>query len=470
MAWHGELKMPAPWKPDSWRGKPILQVPEYPDQTALEEVERNLRNFPPLIFVREARDLKDKLAGVAAGQGFLLQGGDCAESFKEHKTDYIRDYFQLFLQMALILVFGGNTQVVKVGRVAGQFAKPRSSPTEKQNGKELPNYRGDIINGPEFTPEARIPDPRRQLQAYRQSAATLNFLRALLDGGYASLANAHRWELKFMEGTAVEARYDKLADEIKRTVEINALLGLTPEKNLEMRTTSFYTSHEALLLPYEQALTRRDEAMGTGEYVATSAHMLWIGDRTRQPEGAHVEFCRGIVNPIGIKCGPSLEADELLRLIDILNPKDEAGRLTLICRFGADKIEKQLPKLIRAVKKAGRTVVWECDPMHGNTVTAAGGFKTRPFDSIVSEVERFFDVHRAEGTYPGGVHIEMTGQNVTECTGGASRISEADLARQYDTGCDPRLNAAQSLELAFLLAERLKRERAAPAQRRDAAE
>src|SRR5436190_7292508 len=465
--------MAQPWRLDSWRGKPILQVPEYPDQAALEEVERNLRNYPPLVFIKEVRSLKEKLAGIAGGQGFLLQGGDCAESFKEHKTDYIRDYFQLFLQMALILTFAGNTQVVKVGRVAGQFAKPRSSPTEKQSGKELPSYRGDIINGPEFTAQSRIPDPQRQLEAYRQSAATLNFLRALLDGGYASLENAHRWELKFMEGTPVETRYDALANEIKRTVEINALLGMTAEKNLEMRTTSFYTSHEALLLPYEQALTRRDEAMGSGEYVATSGHFLWIGDRTRQVDGAHVEFCRGIVNPIGIKCGPSLEADDLLRLIDILNPKDEAGRLTLISRAGADRVEKHLPKLIRAVKTAGRAVVWECDPMHGNTVTAAGGLKTRPFESIVSEVERFFDIHHAEGTYPGGVHIEMTGQNVTECTGGVTRISEADLARQYDTGCDPRLNAGQALELAFLLAERLKRDKAgssATAPRKAAAE
>ena len=452
--------MPAAWKPDSWRGRPILQVPKYPDQAALEAVERDLRNFPPLVFVKEVSDLKAKLAGVAAGGSFLLQGGDCAESFKEHKTDYIRDYFQLFLQMALILVFVGNRQVVKVGRVAGQFAKPRSSDTEKKDGQELPSYRGDIINGPDFTAEARLPDPRRQLEAYRQSAATINFLRALLDGGYASLANAHRWELKFMEGTPIEARYDKLADEIERTVEVNRLLGITEENSLALRTTSFYTSHEALLLPYEQALTRRDELMSSGDYVATSAHMLWIGDRTRQPDGAHVEFCRGIVNPIGMKCGPSLQPDELLRLIDILNPTDEPGRLTLICRFGADKVEKHLPGLIRAVKKAGRTVVWECDPMHGNTVTAAGGFKTRPFDSIVGEAERFFDIHRAEGTYPGGVHIEMTGQNVTECTGGATKISEADLARQYDTGCDPRLNAAQALELAFLLAERLKQEKA----------
>jgi 3-deoxy-7-phosphoheptulonate synthase len=456
--------MAQPWRLDSWRGKPILQVPEYPDQAALEEVERNLRNYPPLVFIKEVRSLKEKLAGVAQGNGFLLQGGDCAESFKEHKTDYIRDYFQLFLQMALILTFAGNTQVVKVGRVAGQFAKPRSSPTEKQGGKELPSYRGDIVNGPEFTPQARIPDPRRQLDAYRQSAATLNFLRALLDGGYASLENAHRWELKFMEGTPVETRYAALANEIKRTVEINALLGMTAEKNLEMRTTSFYTSHEALLLPYEQALTRQDAAMGSGDYVATSGHFLWIGDRTRQVDGAHVEYCRGIVNPIGLKCGPSLEVDDLLRLIDILNPKDEAGRLTLISRLGADKIEKHLPKLIRAVKKAGRTVVWECDPMHGNTVTAGTGYKTRPFENIVAETERFFDIHRAEGTYPGGVHIEMTGQNVTECTGGVNRISEADLARQYDTGCDPRLNAGQALELAFLLAERLKQDKAASVQ------
>jgi 3-deoxy-7-phosphoheptulonate synthase len=453
--------MAQPWRMDSWRGKPILQVPEYPDQSALEDVERNLRNFPPLVFIKEVRDLKEKLAGVARGEGFLLQGGDCAERFKEHKTDYIRDYFQLFLQMALILTFGGNSQVVKVGRVAGQFAKPRSSPTEKQGGKELPSYRGDIINGPEFTAEARIPDPRRQLDAYRQSAATLNFLRALLDGGYASLENAHRWELKFMEGTPVETRYEALANEIKRTVEINALLGMTAEKNLEMRTTSFYTSHEALLLPYEQALTRQDAAMGSGDYVATSGHFLWIGDRTRQADGAHVEFCRGIVNPIGMKCGPSLEVDDLMRLIDILNPRNEAGRLTLICRFGADKIEKHLPKLIRAVQKAGRTVVWECDPMHGNTVNSGTGYKTRPFESIVTETERFFDIHRAEGTHPGGVHIEMTGQDVTECTGGARSISEADLARQYDTGCDPRLNAGQALELAFLLAERLKQDKSA---------
>jgi 3-deoxy-7-phosphoheptulonate synthase len=457
--------MPAAWKPDSWRGKPIVQVPTYPSRAALEAVEQDLRNFPPLVFVREVRALKEQLAHVADGQSFLLQGGDCAESFKEHKTDYIRDYFQLFLQMALILVFEGNRRVVKVGRVAGQFAKPRSSDIEKKGGQELPSYRGDIINGPDFSAEARIPDPGRQLQAYRQSAATLNFLRALLDGGYASLANARRWELRFMEGTPIEARYKALADEIERTVEVNRLLGITEENTMEMRTTSFYTSHEALLLGYEEALTRRDEAMGSGDWVGTSGHLLWIGDRTRQPDGAHVEFCRGIVNPIGLKCGPSLQPDELVRLIDILNPRDEPGRLTLICRFGADKIGAHLPALIRAVEREGRRVVWSCDPMHGNTITAAGGLKTRPFDKVVSEVEQFFAVHRAEGTYPGGVHIEMTGQNVTECIGGATRISEADLARQYDTGCDPRLNAGQALELAFRLAEHLKEGHAAAAPR-----
>jgi 3-deoxy-7-phosphoheptulonate synthase len=451
--------MPERWTPDSWRNKPIVQVPQYPDQAALQEVEGNLRNFPPLVFVKEVRDLKSKLAEVVDGTRFLLQGGDCAESFREHKTDYIRDYFQLFLQMALILTFAGDMNVVKVGRVAGQFAKPRSSPTEKRDGTELLSYHGDIINGPDFTPDARQPNPRRQLEAYRQSAATLNFLRALLDGGFASLDNVHRWELKFMGGTPIEKRYEALADEIKRTVEINALLGITAENTLALRTTSFYTSHEALLLSYEQALTRRDEAMGSGEYVATSGHFLWIGDRTRQPGGAHVEFCRGIVNPIGLKCGPSLEADELLRLIDILNPKEEAGRLTLICRFGAEKIEKHLPALIRAVKKAGRKVVWCCDPMHGNTIAAATGYKTRPVDKIIREIEHFFAIHAAEGTYPGGVHLEITGQNVTECIGGATKITEADLARQYDTGCDPRLNAAQSLELAFQIAERFKRGR-----------
>jgi 3-deoxy-7-phosphoheptulonate synthase len=460
--------MAAAWSPDSWRGKPIVQVPEYPDKAALAEVETKLASYPPLVFAGEADKLKRALAEVAAGDAFLLQGGDCAESFNEHGANHIRELFRIFLQMAVVLTYAGGSPVVKVGRIAGQFAKPRSSPMEKRDGDELPSYRGDIVNDIAFTSAARIPDPRRQLEAYRQSAATLNFLRALLDGGYASLENAHRWELKFMEGTPVEARYNALADEIKRTVEINALLGMTAEKNLEMRTTSFYTSHEALLLPYEQALTRRDEAMGSGEYVATSGHFLWIGDRTRQVDGAHVEFCRGIVNPIGLKCGPSLEADDLLRLIDVLNPKEEPGRLTLICRFGADKVERHLPKLVRAVKKAGRQVVWSCDPMHGNTVTAATGYKTRPFESIVREVEGFFGVHSAEGTYPGGVHIEMTGQNVTECTGGVNKISEADLARQYDTGCDPRLNAGQSLELAFLLAERLKADKTGTASRRAA--
>ena len=451
--------MPAPWSVDSWRSKPILQVPDYPDAAALADVEARLAKFPPLVFANEVLALKSKLAKVAGGESFLFQGGDCAESFKEHTANNIRDYFCVFLQSALVMTFAGGMPVVKVGRIAGQFAKPRSSNVEKQNGVELPSYRGDIINGFEFTPEARVPDPTRQLQAYRQSAATLNFLRAFLQGGFASLDNMNRWALGFMKDKPIEASYETLAAEIGRTLEIMKAIGVTEANTRELVTTDFYTSHEALLLGYEQAMTRRDEVMGTGRYYATSAHMIWIGDRTRQPDHAHVEFCRGVENPIGLKCGPTLEPDGLLKLIDILNPKNEAGRLTLISRQGADKVEKNLPKLIRAVKAEGRKVVWSCDPMHGNTVTANTGFKTRPFQRVREEVERFFDVHRAEGTHAGGVHLEMTGQNVTECTGGAVQIMEADLARSYETLCDPRLNAEQSLEIAFLIADLLKLER-----------
>jgi 3-deoxy-7-phosphoheptulonate synthase len=453
--------MAATWSPDSWRSKPIVQVPTYPDMDVLKDVEAKLESFPPLVFAGESRALKEKLADVAAGRGFLFQGGDCAESFKEHRADNIRDYFRVFLQSALVMTFAGGLPVVKVGRIAGQFAKPRSSDIEKQGDVALPSYRGDIINGAEFTPEARIPDPQRQLQAYRQSAATLNFLRAFLQGDYASLRNVHRWALDFLKDKPIEASYEKLANEITRTLEIMEALGVNEDNTRALKTTDFYTSHEALLLGYEQALTRRDYAMGTGDWYATSAHMLWIGDRTRQPDHAHLEFCRGIKNPIGLKCGPSLEADGLLRLIDILNPQNEAGRLTLICRFGADKVEKHLPNLIRAVKKAGRTVVWSCDPMHGNTISASNGYKTRPFAKIREEVESFFDVHRAEGTHAGGVHLEMTGQNVTECTGGAAKIVDADLSKSYETLCDPRLNAEQSLEIAFMVAGLLKREREA---------
>jgi len=457
--------MPAAWSPESWRTKPIVQVPEYPDAKALADVEARLAEFPPLVFAGEARALKRRLAEVAAGKAFLLQGGDCAESFLEHKADNIRDFFRVFLQMAVVLTFAGGSPVVKVGRIAGQFAKPRSSPVEKKDGQELPSYRGDIINGPEFTPASRIPDPLRQLEAYRQSAATLNLLRAFASGGYADLERVHQWNLGFVKDSPQGHRYQELADHITETVGFMRACGITSENTPQLRETHFYTSHEALLLGYEQALTRLDST--SGDWYATAGHMVWIGDRTRQPDHAHVEYCRGIKNPLGLKCGPSLEPDGLLRLMELLNPDDEPGRLTLICRFGHEKVEQHLPKLIRAVKKSGRTVVWSCDPMHGNTISAATGYKTRPFDRILSEVEQFFAVHRAEGTHAGGVHVEMTGQNVTECTGGAGAITETDLSDRYHTHCDPRLNADQSLELAFLMAERLKLER--EAQHRPAA-
>jgi len=459
--------MRAPWSPDSWRSKPIVQVPEYPDKAQLAEVEAKLATFPPLVFAGEARQLKKELAGVATGNGFLLQGGDCAESFLEHRADNIRDFFRVFLQMAVVLTFAGGCPVVKVGRLAGQFAKPRSSPVEKHGDMELPSYRGDIINGSEFTAEARKPDPQRQLQAYRQAAATLNLIRAFAMGGYADLERVHQWTLGFVKDSPQSHRYQALADRISETLVFMRACGITSENTPQLRTTNVYTSHEALLLGFEQALTRLDST--SGEWYATSGHMVWIGDRTRQPDHAHVEFCRGIRNPIGVKCGPSLEPDELLRLIDILDPKNEPGRLTLICRFGADKVESHLPKLIRAVRREGRNVVWSCDPMHGNTITAASGYKTRPFDRILKEVELFFDVHRAEGTHAGGIHVEMTGQNVTECTGGATAITEADLSDRYHTHCDPRLNADQALELAFLVAERLRQERMNGAQQEAAA-
>jgi 3-deoxy-7-phosphoheptulonate synthase len=453
--------MATTWAPDSWRSKPIVQVPQYTDAQAVADVEAKLATFPPLVFAGEARQLKKALADVAAGNGFLLQGGDCAESFLEHRADNIRDFFRVFLQMAVVLTYAGGQPVVKVGRIAGQFAKPRSSPTEKKDGIELPSYRGDIINGAEFTKEAREPDPQRQLEAYRQSAATLNLIRAFAMGGYADLERVHQWTLGFVKDSPQSHRYQELADRITETMVFMRACGITSENTPQLRTTNVYTSHEALLLGMEQAMTRLDST--SGEHYATSGHMLWIGDRTRQPDHAHVEFCRGVRNPIGIKCGPSLEPDGLLRLIDILNPKEEAGRLTLICRFGADKAEKHLPKLIRAVKQAGRSVVWSCDPMHGNTISAASGYKTRPFDRILSEVDTFFAVHRTEGTHAGGIHVEMTGQNVTECTGGAYAISDAELSDRYHTHCDPRLNADQSLELAFVISERLKQERSGTA-------
>jgi len=449
------------WTPDSWRSKPIVQMPDYPDRDALKRVEAQLATFPPLVFAGEARHLKRALAKVAAGEAFLLQGGDCAESFAEHTANNIRDFFRVFLQMAVVLTFAGALPVVKIGRIAGQFAKPRSSPMEKQGNVELPVYRGDNINGMEFTKESRTPDPNRQIEAYRQSAATLNLLRAFATGGYANLSNAHQWMLGFVKDSPQSHRYEELAARITEALEFMRACGIDPEVHPEMRTTDIYTSHEALLLGYEQAMTRVDST--SGDWYCTSGHMVWVGDRTRQPDHAHVEYCRGIKNPIGIKCGPSLASEGLIRLLDILDPERESGRITLICRFGAGKVGDHLPKLIDTVRRAARPVVWSCDPMHGNTITA-NSYKTRRFEQILQEVKEFFAIHASEGTHAGGVHLEMTGQPVTECTGGARAISDGDLHDRYHTHCDPRLNAEQAIELAFLIADLLKKERAGRAR------
>jgi 3-deoxy-7-phosphoheptulonate synthase len=432
-------------------------MPEYGDLAALAAVEARLKTHPPLVFAGEARNLTAALAQVAGGKAFLLQGGDCAESFAEFHPDNIRDTFRILLQMAVVLTFAAGVPVVKVGRIAGQFAKPRSDDLETRDGITLPSYRGDNINGSEFTAEARAPDPARLMQAYAQSAATLNLLRAFASGGYADLHNVHRWTLGFIAGSPAGEQYKVLAQRISESLDFMVACGITPKSVPQLRTTDFYTSHEALLLGYEQAMTRVDST--SGDWYDTSAHLLWIGDRTRQVDGAHVEFCRGIKNPIGLKCGPSMSEDELLRLAAVLNPENRPGRLTLITRFGADKVGEKLPPLIRAVKREGLSVVWSCDPMHGNTIKLQSGFKTRPVDRILDEVRGFFAVHRAEGTHAGGVHFEMTGQDVTECLGGAQAIREIDLHDRYQTACDPRLNASQALELAFLMAESLRAER-----------
>ena len=446
------------WTPASWRAKPAKHLPtDYPDAAALAGVEQTLRGMPPLVFAGEARRLKTLLGDVADGRAFLLQGGDCAESFKEFHADNIRDTFRLILQMAVVLTFAGGKPVVKVGRMAGQFAKPRSSPVESVGGVELPSYRGDIINGMDFDAAARVPDPQRLLQAYSQSASTLNLLRAFAGGGYADLYNIHRWTLGFVNDSPQGARYRELSEKISEALTFMAAIGVTPESQPDLHRVEFFTAHEALLLGFEEAMTRVDST--SGEWYDTSAHLLWIGERTRQLDGAHVEYFRGIKNPIGVKVGPTLEPDELLRLIDVLNPKNEAGRLTLYGRFGSDKIEARLPRLMEATKRSGRSVVWAIDPMHGNTLTATNGYKTRPFDRILAEVKSFVEIAKAEGVHPGGVHLEMTGQNVTECLGGARALTEGDLADRYHTHCDPRLNGEQALELAFLVAEKLKEDR-----------
>ena len=444
------------WQKTNWRNKPRVQMPDYLDQEALNAVESQLSNYPPLVFAGEARNLKAKLAAASRGEAFLLQGGDCAESFAQFSADGIRDTFKVMLQMAMVLTFGAKVPVIKVGRMAGQFAKPRSAPTETVDGVELPSYRGDIINDLDFTSVARIPDPSKMLQAYTQAAATLNLLRAFSTGGYADVHQVHSWTLGFTEGEKA-SRYREMAARISDALDFMSAAGLDSAVSHDLRTVDFYTSHEGLLLEYEEALTRLDST--SGNWLAGSGHMIWIGDRTRQPDGAHVEFCRGVLNPIGLKCGPTTSAEDLKVLMAKLNPENEAGRLTLIARFGVGSVGDHLPRLIKAVEEEGANVVWSCDPMHGNTIKSATGYKTRPFDSVLREVREFFEVHAAEGTIPGGVHFEMTGQDVTECTGGLNALSDEDLSSRYHTACDPRLNASQSLELAFLVAEELVKRR-----------
>jgi 3-deoxy-7-phosphoheptulonate synthase len=448
-----------PWTPETWRDHPIRQAPTYPDQAALAATEGRLKTYPPLVFAGEARRLKSALAMAAEARAFVLQGGDCAESFSDFNANSVRDTFRVLLQMAVVLTFGATVPVVKIGRMAGQFAKPRSSDTETADGVALPSYRGDIINGPEFVADARIPDPARMETAYFQSAGRMNLLRAFASGGYADLHSVHRWNLDFVARSPLAARYQDLATRIDETLGFMAACGIGSGNTAQIRETEFYTSHECLLLPYEQALTRIDST--TGDWYGCSANFLWVGDRTRQIDGAHVEFLRGIKNPVGIKVGPTTPADDLLRLIDILHPDDEPGRLTLISRMGVEKVHTHLAPLLRAVKREGKRIVWLCDPMHGNTISTARHVKTRSFDSILAEVRGFFDVFAAEGARPGGVHVEMTGQHVTECVGGAHRLDETNLGERYETFCDPRLNAEQSLELAFLVAAELKTRRLA---------
>ena len=440
------------WTKSSWRNKPRIQMPDYTDAAALNAVEAQLSQYPLLVFAGEARRLKTQLAAASRGEAFLLQGGDCAEAFDQFNSDSIRDTFKVMLQMAMVLTYGAKVPVVKVGRMAGQFAKPRSANTETVGGVELPSYRGDIINGLDFTPEARIPDPQRMLQAYTQSAATLNLLRAFSTGGFADMKRVNAWTLGFTDSQEIQ-KYRDLASRIQDSIDFMGAAGINSDTTHEFSSVEYYTSHESLLLEYEEALTRVDST--SGKWLAGSSHMIWIGDRTRQPDGAHVEFASGVQNPIGLKCGPTTTAEDLKVLMAKLNPENEEGRLTLIARFGAGSVGDHLPRLVKAVQEEGANVLWTCDAMHGNTIKSESGYKTRPFESVLREVREFFGIHQAEGTIPGGVHFEMTGQDVTECTGGVRKVSDEDLSDRYHTACDPRLNASQSLELAFLVAEEL---------------
>jgi len=443
------------WQTDSWRNFTAKHIPDYPDQNHLSEVEKTLGNFPPLVFAGEVRTLKRSLADVAEGSGFLLQGGDCAESFAEFHPDSIRDTFKLMLQMSLVLTYSASLPVVKLGRIAGQFSKPRSAPTEIKDGVELPSYLGDNINGIEFNKKLRLPDPKRLFKAYSQSASTLNLIRAFSHGGFADLKMVHTWNLGFIKKSPQAKKFKELEDKIADALAFMDACGINSDFNRRLKTVNFWTSHEALLLPFEESMTRVDST--TGEYHDTSAHFVWIGDRTRQLNGGHVEFCKGIENPIGIKCGPTSKPDEIVKICNVINSKNEKGKVTLISRFGHDNVGKFLPKLIRAIKKEGLNVIWSCDPMHGNTIKSTTGYKTRPFNNVVKEVKNVFSCHQSEGSFAGGLHIEMTGKDVTECTGGAQKISDRDLSYRYHTHCDPRLNANQALELAFLISDEIKK-------------
>ena len=442
------------WKKDSWKNFEALHIPTYEDSNQLNNVLNNLKGFPPLVFAGEVRSLRKSLGEVAEGNAFLLQGGDCAESFSEFHADNIRDTFRVILQMAVILTSGTNLPIVKVGRMAGQFAKPRSNPTEIKNGEELESYRGDIINGIEFESSLRKPDPERMLKGYSQAASTLNLLRAFADGGYADLRYVNSWNMGFLKSGPEYERYRSLANKIQESLNFMEALGVNSKNTPQLTKTEYYTCHEALLLPYEEALTREDST--TGDIYDTSAHFVWIGDRTRFPNSAHVEFCSGIQNPIGIKCGPTLNLDDLMKILDKLDPENSPGKITLISRYGSDKVQDYLPKLIKRISDEGRSVVWSCDPMHGNTVKSSNGTKTRPFENILDEVKNNIKIHNSQGSLLGGIHLEMTGQNVTECTGGIDDISESDLKDRYHTHCDPRLNANQAIQLAFLIADELK--------------
>ncbi len=444
------------WSPSSWRKKDALHMPKYLDETHLNNTLEKISKFPPLVFAGEARLLKEKLSDVAQGKAFLLQGGDCAESFADFHPDNIRDTFKVILQMAVVLTFGASCPIVKVGRIAGQFAKPRSSATETINNLELESYKGDIINGIDFNEKERNPDPDRLIQAYNQSASTLNLLRAFSQGGFANLSKIHQWNLNFVKGENA-TKFQEISNRIDECLSFMEACGINDNTVRQLNETDFFTSHEALLLQFEEALTRIDST--SGKWYDVSAHMLWVGDRTRQIDGAHIEFLRGIENPIGIKVGPSTKTDELLKILDALNPSNEGGKITLICRMGHEKVGNILPNIIKSIQKAGKNVVWTCDPMHGNTIKSNTGYKTRPLKDIISEIHQFFQIHRTEGTYPGGVHLEMTGQDVTECMGGLQEITDEDLQNRYHTYCDPRLNASQSLELAFLLSDFLKEEK-----------